>query len=255
MVGAGPGVGHGQRVVELPALRGRVGRRGHRQLHVGRRAAVRRAERRPEPARTGSTRASAGCSRGRLFAARRARPDRTVPLPEGARNRPSAMASGPLVRRTAIRPTPSVARFQNFDVNTCRSLPETAGARLRRRGGTPAATPKILRELFNAKNFPLYPQHLTLLSQPVGQIVGFALCVVKQSRRCHSLNESLRYRGFFRLTVLWRDPEKRRVSSPSTRVQVPSGPRTQPALVSDRLTARISSSRAASAASSTGHSS
>src|SRR5256885_5095295 len=67
-----------------------------------------------------------------------------------------------------MRPAPSVARFQNLDVNTCRSLPETAGVRLSRRGGTPAATPKvastfasnssIARRVERPGKFPLYSQ-------------------------------------------------------------------------------------------------
>src|SRR5947208_2415452 len=84
------------------------------------------------------------------------------------------MAWGTPVSRTTMRPAPSVARFRNLDVNTCRSLPETAGAQPRRRGGTPAATPKVPRTFFATNSsatrrveqrgkFSLYSQHFLIV--------------------------------------------------------------------------------------------
>src|SRR6266850_2766926 len=87
------------------------------------------------------------------------------------------MACGAPVRRAASRPAPSVARFQNVDVDTLSLLPETAGSAVV--GGTPAATeprspPRAPNtEIFITLNefrhrllaqrrpgkFPLYPQH------------------------------------------------------------------------------------------------
>src|SRR6185295_806492 len=76
-----------------------------------------------------------------------------------------------------------------LDLNTCRSLPETAGARPSRRGGTPAATPKVSRTFLLHIPTPSgasdgvensrYILHISLLSQPAGQIVGFRLILVK----------------------------------------------------------------------------
>src|SRR5437588_12787211 len=76
------------------------------------------------------------------------------------------MAWGAAVNSTAMRPAPSVARFQNRDLNTVIApFPQTAGAALPSFGGTPAAT-DIPRTFFaenSGERFPLYFPSTTCL--------------------------------------------------------------------------------------------
>jgi hypothetical protein len=91
------------------------------------------------------------------------------------------MAEGTAERRAAAKAAPSDARFQNVDVNTCRSLPER-----RAEGGLcrPQWHPSGDRNPDEHLGFPTpknsrYIPSKYLLSQLTGLIVGFVLRIVK----------------------------------------------------------------------------